>query len=236
MKKITLSWLDALKLNPQPHQKIRHWLVGQWRAIKRLERDDLDLASAGQWPDSLKILSLLVIIGSVIGVSHWLLLSSSQQQLEQVRQEQNELFETYRVRAFQAANLPAYQQQMVIIEETFSGLLTRLPSENEIPRLLDDIQLQAAIHRLELQALTLQAPRPQAFYTELPFEIRATGDYHHLANFMAGISALDRIVTLHDFNLAPSRPGTPHLTLTIQARTYRYDQNTTTATRRESSR
>lgn len=236
MKKITLSWPNALKINLQARQKIRHWLQGQWRAIKRLERDDLDLSSAGQWPAALKILSLLLIIGSVITASYWLVLSNSQQQLEQVRQEQEKLFQAYQPKTFQAANLPAYQQQMVIMEETFSGLLTRLPSENEIPRLLDDIHQQAARHRLELQALTLQAPRPQAFYNELPFEIRATGDYHRLASFMAGISALDRIITLHDFSLAPSRPGSPLLTLSIQARTYRYDQNTSTPARRENSR
>lgn len=233
MKKIRLHWPESLKLDPQTRQKILHWLQGQWRAIKRLERDDLDLSSAGQWPDSLKILSLLTIIGGVIFASHWLVLSGSQQQLEQARQEQEELFETYRLRAFQAANLPAYQQQMLIMEETFSGLLTRLPSENEIPRLLDDIQQQASRHRLELQALTLKAPRKQDFYTELPLEIRARGDYHRLASFMAGISALDRIVTLHDFTLTPSQPGSQLLTLTLQAQTYRYDQHGSTSAPQE---
>lgn len=236
MKKIPLRWPKSLKLSFKLRQKITHWLSGQWRAIRRLERDDLDLATAGQWPDLLKILSLLLITGAVITASYWLMLSSSQQQLEQARQEQERLFQAYQLKTFQAANLPAYQQQMIIMEETFSSLLTRLPSENEIPRLLDDIHQQAARHRLELQALTLQTPRAQAFYNELPFEIRATGSYHHLASFMAGISALDRIITLHDFSLMPSSPGSSLLTLTLQARTYRYDQNTGAPVHREGRR
>ncbi|SFX32449.1 type 4a pilus biogenesis protein PilO [Marinospirillum alkaliphilum] len=230
MSKTKLQWPNGLKLNPELRRLIRHWFAGQWRAIKRLEKDDLDLTRSGQWPDSVKILSLLLLAGAVVYASHWLVLSKNGEELAQVRAEQDRLFEEYRTRSFQAANLAAYQQQMRIMEETFSGLLARLPVASEVPRLLDDIQLQAERQRLELQALTLRNAQPRDFYSELPFELEVRGDYHRIASFMAGIASLDRIITLHDFTLTPVNTGSQTLTLTLQARTYRYDQARATQT------
>lgn len=211
--------------SPKFSKRLRNWFSVQWRALRRLEKDDLDLARAGQWPDILKIMALLLIIIGVILISHWLLLGKNRDTLNQVSSEQENLYENYRIRSFQAANLPAYQTQMRSVEETFERLLSRLPVDNEVPRLLDDIQRAASRQRLELQLMSLQNPQAQEFYSELSFEIRVRGEYHRLAAFMAEISSLERIITLHDFTLQPVATGSSTLELAIQARTYRYDQN-----------
>ena len=203
---------------------IRYWLKGQVRAIKKLERDDLDLANAGQWPDSVKIFSLILVVSGVVFASHWLLLSSYKEELTLARQEQAQLLEDYRLRSFQAANLPAYQQQMRIMEEAFSGLLAFLPTSNEVPRLLDDIQQLAGTERLEILALNLREAEDNNFYSQLPFELVVRGDFHHLTSFMAGISNLDRIITLHNFTLQPVKQGSSSLNLVVDAQTYRYEQ------------
>lgn len=220
---------DTRKLQP-----IKNWLAAQWRAIKRLEKDDLDLQSAGQWPDALKALSLAFLLIAVLFASNWLLISGVREQLERIQAEQEELFERYQLRSFQAANLSAYQQQMKIMENTFSDLLSRLPIDREIPGLIENIQEQASRQRLELQAVNLRDDQKRDFYTELPFEIRARGDFHRLASFMAGITSLDRIITLHDFTLSPvSGIGQPtQLNLQLQARTYRYDGSKQTSSDR----
>ena len=41
------------------------------------------------------------------------------------------------------------------------------------------------------------------FYAELPIKLRYTGSYHELGNFVSGIAALPRIVTLHDIDIKP---------------------------------
>ncbi|SFC37692.1 type IV pilus assembly protein PilO [Marinospirillum celere] len=209
-----------------PTQDFKHWLVGQWRAIKRLEKDDLDLQRAGQWPYLIKGCALLCLLIGVIFVSNWLLLATVREDLQSYQNEQQQLFERYQTRAFQAANLTAYQQQMRVMEATFADLLSKLPIEREIPRLIEDIQDQADRQRLEVQALNLRSEQNRDFYTELPFEIRVRGDFHRLASFMAGISSLDRIITLHDFTMTPEKRGQPtQVNLLLQARTYRYDES-----------
>ncbi len=45
------------------------------------------------------------------------------------------------------------------------------------------------------------------FYAELPIKIRLTGSYHEFGNFVSGIAALPRIVTLHDIEIKPADEG-----------------------------
>jgi type IV pilus assembly protein PilO len=49
-----------------------------------------------------------------------------------------------------------------------------------------------------------------------------TGRYHEFGNFVSGLAALPRIVTLHDIQIEPNKdqPGTLRMNLT--ATTYRY--------------
>lgn len=219
--------------------KIKGWFKNELGAIKKLEQDDLDLTNAGQWPSSIKILSLLLLISSVIFFSHWLLINHYQEALTSGKEEQQRLLGSYQSRSFQAANLIAYQQQMQLMEETFTSLLAFLPSENEVPHLLDNIQQQATQQRLEILVVNLKKPEVQNFYTQLPFQIKVRGDFHRLASFMAGISSFDRIVTLHNFSLTPDKIDPNNLTLDqfltleIEAQTYRYNQPLTTAERNQ---
>jgi type IV pilus assembly protein PilO len=50
-----------------------------------------------------------------------------------------------------------------------------------------------------------------------------TGTYHEFGEFVSGIAALPRIVTLHDISIKSERGAAfDQLTLDLTARTYRY--------------
>lgn len=216
--------LATLRQRMNQHlSQLRHWFAGQLRALKRMDADDLDLQRAGQWPDLVKIFSLLLILGLTTFAAHWLVISQNNEQLEQMQAEQARLLQAYQSKAFQAAHLPAYRAQMAEIEERLDHLLDQLPAASEVPRLLEDIQRQADQQSLEVLALELRPETRGDFYAELPFEIRVRGDYHQLATFIEGISQLDRVITLHDFQLQPTTAQASKLTLSLQAKTYRYD-------------
>jgi len=64
---------------------------------------------------------------------------------------------------------------------------------------------------------------PRDFYAEKPITISLSGSYHEIANFVSGIAALPRIVTLHDINITPDNATSyDTLTLSVTAKTYRY--------------
>jgi type IV pilus assembly protein PilO len=98
--------------------------------------------------------------------------------------------------------------------------LTQLPTDKEVPGLLEDISDIGRGAGLSINSIALQSERKSKFYIELPINISVAGTYHELGQFVSGVAAIDRIVTLHDFKVSP---GSGSLVMTIQAKTYRYD-------------
>ena len=108
-------------------------------------------------------------------------------------------------------------------------MLRQLPGETEIPSLIVDISQTGLAAGLQEKLFQPQGERPRDFYAEKPIKIRLTGGYHEIANFVSGVAALPRIVTLHDINIEPEsgdrRDGPPdydNLSLEVTAKTYRY--------------
>jgi type IV pilus assembly protein PilO len=102
-------------------------------------------------------------------------------------------------------------------------MLRQLPGKTEVPSLLVDISQTGLGAGLEEQVFTPAGEIHKDFYAELPIKLRYTGSYHELGNFVSGIAALPRIVTLHDISIRPSRgSAADELTLDVTAKTYRY--------------
>jgi len=145
-----------------------------------------------------------------------------QLQLARVESEEVKLKEEFEKKAFQAANLDAYRRQMVEMEESFGALVSQLPSDTEVPGLLEDITNKGLLNGLEIGSIDLQPEQSREFYVELPIAIRAVGSYHDLGAFISGMAGLPRIVTLHNFNVAITGENTNQLNMSITAKTYRY--------------
>jgi type IV pilus assembly protein PilO len=102
-------------------------------------------------------------------------------------------------------------------------MLRQLPGKTEVPSLLVDISQTGLGAGLEEQTFTPLGEIQKDFYAELPIRLRYTGSYHELGNFVSGIAALPRIVTLHDISIKPvTGSNTDELTLDVTAKTYRY--------------
>jgi type IV pilus assembly protein PilO len=102
--------------------------------------------------------------------------------------------------------------------------LRQLPSDTEVPGLLEDITRTGLGSGLEFEEIKLLPEVTQQFYIELPIQITVVGAYHDLATFASGVASLPRIVTLHDFQIKPVEPGnTQKLRMSILAKTYRYN-------------
>ena len=102
-------------------------------------------------------------------------------------------------------------------------MLRQLPGKTEVPNLLVDISQTGLGAGLEEQQFTPAGEIHKDFYAELPIRLRYTGSYHELGNFVSGIAALPRIVTLHDITIRPVSNASPdELILDVTAKTYRY--------------
>ncbi len=92
-----------------------------------------------------------------------------------------------------------------------------------MPGLLEDISQLGVDSGLEFDSIGLGSERVVEFYAELPIEINVKGGYHSLGNFISGVAALPRIVTLHDFSLSPLDASSSILSMSVVAKTYRYN-------------
>lgn len=196
-------------------------LSAEWRRLRELDWRELDIKEAGTWPWSLQVACCLLVLGVTCAAMDWYLATPKIEALEEARSEEAQLISDYRRKAAQAARLPGIREQVADLEERLDRLLEMLPSGAEIPALIDDISRTAVEHQLSIETIRLRAPVMQEHYVERPFDIRVRGDYHRIAAFLAGVSALPRIVTQHDFSLVPVE-GSDQLELSLLARTYSY--------------
>jgi type IV pilus assembly protein PilO len=138
-----------------------------------------------------------------------------------VRTTEGELRTQFEAKAFQVANLDALRDQLKEMEEQFGALLGQLPKDTEVPGLLEDITEKGVDSGLKFSSIALKGEQTAEFYVELPIDINLTGTYHDLGAFASGVAGLPRIVTLHDFKIAPGG-GSGELSMQIVAKTYRY--------------
>ena len=185
--------------------------------------NNLDPENIGGWPVAVKML-IWVVAGLVCGfLVYNFMLSDSLMQLDREKGKESGLMQDYEKKAFQAANLDRYKRQMEEMETSFGALLRQLPSDTEVPGLLEDISHTGLAAGLEFNTISLGNETRKEFYIELPISITVRGGYHSLGAFVSGVSALPRIVTLHDFEIA-SGQSMNDLTMSITAKTYRYNE------------
>ena len=197
-------------------------LKGELRRLRELDWRELDIKESGSWPWSLQTLCCLLVLGMTFFALHWYLALPKAEQLEQVRMEERDLLAAYRIKAAKAANLPVMREQMESLETRMGMLREMLPTAAEVPSLIDNISETAIENQLTIDFIRLRSPVPRDYYIEQPFDIQVQGDYHQIAAFLAGVAGLSRIVTQHDFSLAPQDGDGQQLQLSMLARTYSY--------------
>jgi len=189
--------------------------------LRSFDVGDLDVNNVGAWPAAIKAAILVLLFIVVLVAGYFLYLTDKQTALETAQRQEGTLRSEYESKAFQAANLEQYRQQKEEMEATFGALLRQLPSDTEVPGLLEDITLSALDNDLKIESIDLQPEHKAEFYIELPINIVVQGDYHDIGAFVSGVANLSRIVTLHDFTIRPQDSAT-NLKMTIVAKTYRY--------------
>lgn len=189
--------------------------------LRSFDVGDLDVNNIGSWPTPVKAIILVLILALVLALGYFFYLTDKQKELEAAEKQEQGLRSEYESKAFQAANLEEYRRQKEEMEASFGALLRQLPSDTEVPGLIEDITTTALDNELTIASIDLQTERKAEFYVELPITITVSGSYHDLGAFVSGVANLSRIVTLHDFTIKPE--GAPSdLKMTILAKTYRY--------------
>jgi type IV pilus assembly protein PilO len=188
------------------------------------ELKTLDVNDVGRWPLLFRaaVIVVVFIAVSAFGV-YFTIVKDRMPRLDRAQAEEETLRVTFENKQRKAANYDAYKAQLSQIEQSFGTMLRQLPGETEIPSLIVDISQTGLAAGLQEKLFQPQSEIPRDFYAEKPIKIRLSGGYHEIANFVSGIAALPRIVTLHDINIVPEGgDGYDDLSIEVTAQTYRY--------------
>jgi len=190
--------------------------------------NELDFSNIGDWPGPVKIITVLILCALVVGGWYYFDTQNQLDRLESAERREQDLRTTFEGKQKKAANLNAYKQQLAEMQESFGAMLRQLPDKTEVAALLVDVSQTGLASGLEFELFKPTGEVPRDFYAELPIQIQVIGDYHEFGNFISGLAALPRIVTIHNITITPrsrkggGSTGDNPLTLHATAKTYRY--------------
>lgn len=199
--------------------------------LQNIDFAKLNIYEIGLWPLQLRIIVIAALSLITMVLIYFLIVSNKVQNYSHLHEQQMALRKEFTSKYSQAANLDLYKQQMVNMKKTFHDLLMQLPAEGQVAILMEEISTQATSAGLEFKLIRPGKPIDKGFYQELPIKMAISGSYHGLGEFISSLAKMERIVTLHNFDIRVdssvknAAPGTM-LIMEVDAKTYWY---TTTA-------
>ncbi len=192
--------------------------------------NELDFSHIGDWPVVAKSVLVLFLCGVLGGGWYWFLTRDQLDSLSRVEAKEAELKTSFESKQRLAANLEMHREQLVQIEEFLMELLRQLPGSAEIAALLVDVSQTGLAAGLEFELFRPTGEVSKSFYAELPIQVEVTGSYHQLGNFVSGLAALPRIVTVQDIVIssldkdvrAAAAASMSKLRMHATVKTYRY--------------
>lgn len=194
--------------------------------LSDIDFSELQFDEIGLWPLPLRIACIVVVcVAAVIG-THIFVLKGQLKNLDEERKKEVIARQEFKEKYNLAANLDQYEKQMLEIRENYKSLLKQLPSDGQIPQLIDAISQEANKSNLQYELIKPgESKSLLGFYKEMPIDLKMIGTYHSFGEFISNLSMLPRIVTMHDFDITRYAPGEsykgpPMLILNIEAKTY----------------
>ncbi|NKF21158.1 type 4a pilus biogenesis protein PilO [Solimonas marina] len=185
----------------------------------------LDANNPGAWPKWVRIAAAIGLAAALIFAGIWVIVRPIHEELVSSRGQELKLRKEFEEKQKKVAALDAYREQLAEMERTFGAMLKQLPSKAEVANLLNDISQTRIASGLDEELFQPQGEVPKEFYAEIPNKIVVVGDYHEMGNFVSGVAALPRIVTIEDVEIKPinAKAGSStQLRMTAVAKTYRY--------------
>lgn len=186
------------------------------------ELNELDFSDVGAWPTGARVAAVIIVFGLTLFAGYWFDLEEQMAIQEKEERLEPKLKKDVQFAITKTANVPALKTQLEEGEDAFAESLRQLPSSVDVAELLADISNAGLEEGLIFDSITPKTEARLEFYAELPIEISVWGNYHEFGRFVSRLSALPRILTLHDITVKRVENGQAPLKLTATAKTYWY--------------
>ncbi|HEZ3716925.1 TPA: type 4a pilus biogenesis protein PilO [Neisseria meningitidis] len=146
----------------------------------------------------------LLAVAAVLGLGYAGLFKSQMESLEEYEAKETELKNTYKQKSIDAASLNNLRDELASIRSTFDIMLKQLPTDAEIPNLVQELHQAGSSNGLRLDSVMPQPPVDDGPIKRLPYSISITGNYEQISQFTRDVGSLSRIITLESLKIAQS--------------------------------
>ncbi len=183
---------------------------------------DLDVDEITEWPllPQLAVVLLLMILIQGLGV--WFYIMPMDDELQQLKQQEQALKATLRIKANKVAALPKLQSQLDELTSRYDYLLEQLPVQKELASMLASVNELGLDNALTFTRIDWGQKQNKEFLYRLPLNIELTGDYHEIGDFSAAIAKLPRIISFDDVNWQRVSQESSTLHFRVRAYTYQF--------------
>ncbi|UPR51937.1 type 4a pilus biogenesis protein PilO [Vibrio cyclitrophicus] len=188
----------------------------------RMSFQDLDVDEITEWPLLPQFLVILVLIVLIQGVGTWLYVLPLDDELQQMKQQEQTLKTTLRIKANKVAALPKLQSQLDELTSRYDYLLEQLPVQKELASMLASVNELGLDNSLTFTRIDWGQKQNKEFLYRLPLNIELTGDYHEIGDFSAAIAKLPRIISFDDVNWQRVSQESSTLHFRVRAYTYQF--------------
>ncbi|CAN5852991.1 type 4a pilus biogenesis protein PilO [soil metagenome] len=181
---------------------------------------DLNGLHPGLWPLAPRVLSAIGSLAVVVFLGWYFYWSGQIEEQERGQIEEQKLKDSFKQKMQQAISLDALREQRKLVLQYVATMEKQLPSKAEMDALLSDINQSGLGRGLQFELFKPGQVVAKDYYAELPIDIKLTGNYHDMGEFVSDIAKLPRIVTLNNLSMTSDKDA--RVILDVVAKTFRY--------------
>ncbi|EKO3381281.1 type IV pilus inner membrane component PilO [Vibrio fluvialis] len=183
---------------------------------------ELELDEIVEWPLLPQLAVLLLLVLALQGAGYWLYMLPKQDALEGLKQQEQTLKSTIRIKASKVATLPKLKTQLDELAERYDFLLRQLPVQKELASMLASVNELGLENTLTFTRIDWGERQNQEFLYRLPLNIELTGNYHNIGDFSEAIARLPRIINFDDVDWQRVSQESSTLHFRVRAYTYQF--------------
>ncbi|EGQ8443455.1 fimbrial protein [Vibrio cholerae] len=185
---------------------------------------ELELDEISEWPLLPQLVVILLIMLLIQGAGYWFYLMPKQDEISLLKQEEETVKATLRIKANKVAVLPQIQAQLDELKERYDFLLRQLPVQKELASMLASVNQLGLDSSLTFTRIDWGERESQEFLYRLPLNIELTGSYHDIGDFSQAIAKLPRIINFDDVDWQRVSQESSTLHFRVRAYTYQFKQ------------
>lgn len=183
---------------------------------------DLELDEMPDWPLWAQLVILVALVLILQGVGYWFYLAPKHEQLAHLKQQEQILKTTLRIKVNKAAALPKIQAQLQELNQRYDYLSRQLPLQKELASMLASVNDKGLENALTFTRIDWGEKQNQTFLYRLPLNIELTGNYHDIGAFSQAIAQLPRIIHFDDVDWQRVSQESSTLHFRVRAYTYQF--------------